>query len=149
MSNSRLKFWYFYAKVTTTMDNSRTCHRLMFHERGKQNCYELIFSRLWVSIMHGLTWSELNYYAWFRAACPCLSWSAVAVRALISAVFVLWASFTPTLCSGSSPSRVRQWTLHIYRMHETTFRLHEMRSFKIYGIWPQTDIHTTSAMQSR
>ena len=49
------------------------------------------------------------------AACSCLSWSAVAVRALTSAVFVPWVSFTPTLFSGSSPSRARQWTVHIAR----------------------------------
>ena len=63
---------------TQAMDNSRICHRLLFHERGKQYfvllrlhtrfnytshwSYELSFSRLWVSIMHGLTWSELNYW---------------------------------------------------------------------------------------
>ena len=79
--------------------------------------------------------------------------SAVAVRALISAVFVPWASFTPTLCSGSSPSRAGQWTVHIYRMHKTTFRLHEylkqlIKKFTIHGR-KQTYIHTTSAMQSR
>ena len=49
------------------------------------------------------------------AACSCLSWSAVAVRALTSAVFVPWVSFTPTLYSGNSPSRARQWTVHIAR----------------------------------
>ena len=88
------------------------------------------------------------------AAWPCLSWSAVAVRALISAVFVPWASFTPMLCSGSSPSQARQWTVHIYRMHETTFRLHEIFKcahfkFTVYG-HKQTyiHVHTTSAMQS-
>ena len=63
---------------TQAMDNSRICHRLLFHERGKQYfvllrlhtrfnytshwSYELSFSHLWMSIMHGFTWSELNYW---------------------------------------------------------------------------------------
>jgi len=42
------------------------------------------------------------------AACPCLSWSAVAMRALTWAVFVPRASFTSTLHSGSSPSPMQQ-----------------------------------------
>ena len=44
------------------------------------------------------------YCLW--AACPCLSWSCM--HALTSVVFVTRASFTPTLCSGSSPSPTRQ-----------------------------------------
>ena len=56
-------------------------------------------------------------------------------------VFAPRASFTPTLCSGSSlhctdaslPEDVRSsWNIQI-------------RSFKIYGIWLRTDIHTNSA----
>ena len=46
------------------------------------------------------------YCLW--AACPCLSWSTVAMRALSWVVFVPRASLTPTLRSGSSPS---QWLI--------------------------------------
>ena len=95
--------------------------------------------------MHGLTWSELNYCAcqdlyclW--AACPCLSWSAVAMRASSSflelpscrhfalAVALHWRD------SGLDPSHA-----------QTTFILHEIFTCTYNGIWPQTDIHTTSA----
>ena len=46
------------------------------------------------------------YRLW--AAYPCLSWSAVAMRALTWVVFVPRASFMPTQSSGSSPSPMRQ-----------------------------------------
>ena len=80
--------------------------------------YELNFSRLWVLIMQVRTWSELKYcqachdlYCLW-AACPCLSWSAIAIRALTWVVFVPRASFMPTLHFGSSLHR---------RMHEATW----------------------------
>ena len=82
------------------------------------------------------------YCQW--AACPCLSWSAVAMRALIWVVFVPQASFTPTLCSGSSLHR---------RMHESTRGRSVFMEYLNLLIWNlrymaanrQTDIHTTSA----
>ena len=75
---------------TQTTDNSRICHCLQFHEYGKQNfVHPFLRSRkllrythawtklhnvvmtqlnlwcLWVSLCVTLTWSELNYCAWF------------------------------------------------------------------------------------
>ena len=81
--------------------------------------YELNFSRLWVLIMQGRTWSKLKYCAChdlycLGAACPCLSWSIIAMRVLTWVVFVPRASFTLTLRSGSSLCLHR-------RMHETTW----------------------------
>ena len=73
-----------------TIDNSRICHCLLFHECGKQNFVQpflrswklirythawtklhnvvmtwLNLWRLWVSLCMNLTWRELNYCAWF------------------------------------------------------------------------------------
>ena len=86
------------------------------------------------------------------AAYPCLSWSAVAMRANPNpwVVFIPWASFTPTLRSRSSPSSMRQRAGHIACTKlPKDIQSSWMHSFKIYGIWPQTDrhiyIHTTSA----
>ena len=68
---------------------------------------ELNFSRLWVSIMHGLTWilcvictvCEQPALVCHGLQLPCvLTW----------VVFVPWASFMSTLHSGSSPSPMRQ-----------------------------------------
>ena len=83
------------------------------------------------------------YCLW--AACPCLSWSAVAMRALTWVVFVPRASFTPTQHSGSSPSSTQQWEWHI----PCTKGLHEIfkyahLKFTVYG-HKHTYIHTTSA----
>ena len=61
------------------------------------------------------------------AACPCLSWSAVAMRVLIWVVFAV--SFTPTLCSGSSPSLIAGWVWDCYL------------KFRVYGR-KQANIHT-------
>ena len=75
------------------------------------------------------------YCLW--AACPCLSWSAVAMRALITwVVFVPQASFTPTL--------MRQRAGHI----ACTKGLHEIfkyahLKFTVYSR-KHTYIHTTS-----
>ena len=82
------------------------------------------------------------YRLW--ATCPCLSWSAVAMRALTWVVFVPRASFTPTLCSSSSPSPTRQWAGHIActklpGLHEI-FKYAHLK-FTVYGC-TQTDIHT-------
>ena len=70
-------------------------------------------------------------------ACPCMPWSAIAMRALTWVVFIPRASFTPMLCSGSSLHR---------RMHESTFSLHGIfkfahLKFTVYGR-KQTDRHT-------
>ena len=59
-----------------------------------------------------LEYSETPFKS-LRAVCPCLSWSAVAMRALIWVVFVPPASFTPTLRSGSCPLPTRQRAGHI------------------------------------
>ena len=48
-------------------------------------------------------------------ACPCLSWSVVAIRALTSS---FWPFFTPMLHSGNSPSLMPQRAGHI-AWHET------------------------------
>ena len=100
-------------------------------------------------------WTYLNtmrdlYCLW--AACPCLSWSAVAMRALTWVVFVPRASFTSTLRSGSSPSPTRDSGVDpLYaRNYPWTFSLHEIftcahLNLTVDSIWPQTDIHTTSA----
>ena len=79
------------------------------------------------------------YCLW--AACPCLSWSAVAMRALTWVVFVPRASFTPTLRSGSSPSPTWQRAGHIActSLHEI-FKCAHLK-FTVYGR-KQTDIHT-------
>ena len=98
------------------MDNSRICHRLLFrHKHGKQYfmqpllqsiklvrlhtrfnwtshwSYGLNFSHLWVSIMHVLTWSELNYchdlYCLW-AAFLCWSWPSVVMCTLTWVIFV-------------------------------------------------------------
>ena len=83
--------------------------------------YELNFSHLWVSIMHGLTWSELNYCAWFVLSVSSLSLS-VMVCSCHACIFVPRVSFMPMLCSGSSPSPTRQQAGHIAcTMHETTW----------------------------
>ena len=77
----------------------------------------------------------------------------VAIRALPWLFFVPWASFTSTLCSGSFPSPTRQQAGPIAYTKllvdvQSSWNSY-MRSFKIYGIWSQTDrqtdICTTSA----
>jgi len=75
---------------------------------------EVNFSRLWVSIyMHGLTWSELNYSAWF----------------------VLFVSSLPlSVMVCSSPSPTWQWAGHIACMkglHEI-FKYAHLK-FTVYG----------------
>ena len=55
------------------------------------------------------------------------------------------ASFTPMLCSGSSPSLTRQQTGHIActKLYLKTCGLHEIfKCTHFCGIWPQTDIYT-------
>ena len=72
--------------------------------------------------------------------------------ALTWVVFVPRASFPPTLSSGSSPSPTWQLAGYIACTKlpddvQSSWNI-QMRSFKIYGIWPHTDrhyIHTTSA----
>jgi len=88
-------------------------------------------------------WTYLNsYYAWFVLSVSSLPLSVIVrschVCVNLRVVFVPWASFVPTLRSGSSPSPTRQRRGHI-RMRETT----RVRSFKftVYGC-KQTDIHT-------
>ena len=54
-----------------------------------------------------------SYHLW--AACPCLSWSTVAMCAL-TWVVSLRVPFTLTLCSGNSPSPAAGW-----HAHETIF----------------------------
>ena len=107
------------------------CHPMLFHERGKQyfmqpffrwmklhTCfnytshwsYELNFSRLWMSIMHGLAWSEFNYCTWFALSVSSLPLS-VMLRSCHSCVNLRRlrsSGFTPMLHSGSSPSPTRQ-----------------------------------------
>ena len=119
------------------MDNSRICHRLLFHEHGKQYFVQPFLRSIKLLRLHTCTlslnftlelWGEFLMlmsvdYAWtlpeansttvrdlycLWAACPCQSWSTVAMRALSWVVFVPRASLTPTLCSGSSPS---QWLI--------------------------------------
>ena len=146
--------------------NSRICNCLLFHERGKQNFVQP-FLRLmkllrlhtrfntevmsWISRAYEcqLCMDLLEYSVWFVyclwAACHCLSWSAVAMRALTWVVFVPRASFTSTLRSGSSPSPMRQRAGPIACTKlpvdvQSSWNIY-MRSFKIYGIWPQTDRH--------
>ena len=56
------------------------------------------------------------------------------------------SGFTPMLYSGSSPSPMRQQAGHIACTElpedvRSSWNI-QMRSFKIFGIWPQTDIHT-------
>ena len=81
------------------------------------------------------------------AACPCLSWSAVVMRALTWVVFVPRASFTSTLRSGSSPSPTQQRAGPSHAQnYPWTFSLHEIFTcahlkFAVYGR-KQTDIHT-------
>ena len=95
--------------------------------------------------MHGLTWSELNYCAcqdlyclW--AACPCLSWSAVAMCALSSFLGLpsrrrcALAVALHRRDSGLDPLHARNYIQSSWNIY--------MRLFKIYGIWPQTDKHT-------
>ena len=115
---------------TQAMDNNRICHCLLtFHERGKQYFVQSFLRSmklLRLSLNFTLKlWAEflalMNVdYAWTylkrtqlqcvictvceQPACLCLSWSAVAMRALTWVVFVPRASFTPTLRSGSSPT---------------------------------------------
>ena len=140
--------WYLGMHCWFNVMAHKPCHRLLFHERGKQNSYELIFSWLWVSVMHGLTWGEVNYCAWFALSMSSLPLSVLvgSCHALTSAVFVPRASFMPTLHSGSSPSWTWKRAGHSHaRNYPRTFSLHEIfkcTHLKIYGIWPQTDIHT-------
>ena len=82
------------------------------------------------------------YCLW--AACPCLSWSAAAMHVLTWVVFVPRASFTSMLRSGSSPSPMDSGLdppLHAQSYVQSSWNIY-MHSFKIYGIWPQTDRHT-------
>ena len=56
------------------------------------------------------------------------------------------SGFTSTLHSGSSPSPTRQWAGPIACTKlpvdvQSSWNIY-MHSFKIYGIWPQTDRHT-------
>ena len=59
------------------------------------------------------------YRLW--AAYPCLSWFAVAMRALTWVVFVPRASFMPTQSSGSSPSPMRQRAGNIVHARRVLF----------------------------
>ena len=94
-----------------TMDNSRTvcCSMSMvsktlcshFSGQGSYTLglnftisHEMNLWHLWVSLCMTLTWSELNYCAWFDgtrlwAACHCLSWFAVAFISTVRAFSLL------------------------------------------------------------
>ena len=73
------------------------------------------------------------YCLW--AACPCLSWSAVAMCALTWVVFVPRASFTPTLRSGSSISHAQK----LPRLHEIFKHAHS-----VYGLKHTHNFHQCS-----
>ena len=73
------------------------------------------------------------YCPW--AACPCLSWSTVAMHALTWVVFVPRASFMPTLHSGSSPNCMHK----LPGLHEI-FKYAHLK-FMVYG-------HTNSSHAS-
>jgi len=111
--------------------------------------YELNFSRLWVSIMHGLAWSELNYCTWFALSVSSLPLS-VMVRSChlcVNLSRLHSSGFTPTLRSGSSLSPTwQQAGISHARNFQRTFGLHEIfkcapLKFMVYGR-KQTYIHT-------
>ena len=79
------------------------------------------------------------YCLW--GACPCLSWSAVAMRALTWVVFVP-GFLHAMLCSGSSPSPTQQWAGHI-AWHETIWQIFKCThlKFMVYGC-KQASKHT-------
>ena len=143
---------------------------LLFHERGKQYFVQRGQWSYW-GCTHALTKLHTEVMGWTSrayecrlcmdlpeansttvrdlyclwAACPCLSWSTVAMRALTWVVFVPRASFTLTLHFGSSPSLTQQWAGDI----ACTKGLHEIfkythLKFTVYGR-KHTYIHTTSA----
>ena len=107
--------------------------------------YELNFSRLWVSIMHGLTWSELNYCAWFVLSVSSLPLSVMVSSCHACIVFVPRASRRRCTLAvalhrrnsglGTKTTR-RSWT---FSLHEI-FKCAHLK-FTVYGR-KQTDIHT-------
>ena len=119
------------------MDNSRICHRLLFHERGKQYFVQS-FLRSNYEATKGTHTLSLNFtlellgeflalmsvdYAWTylkrtQLQCVICTVSSLPLSVMVRScharvVFVPWASFTLTLRSGSSPSPTRQWAGHI------------------------------------
>ena len=88
------------------------------------------------------------YCLW--VACPCLSWSTVAMCALTWVVFVPRASHR--YCALAVALHRRDSGLgisHARKLRSVFMKCLKMRLFKIYGIWLQayihTYIHTTSA----
>ena len=81
------------------------------------------------------------YCLW--VACPCLSWSTVAMCALTWVVFVPRAS--RRRCALAVPLHRRDSGLgisHARKLRSVFMKYLKMRLFKIFGIWPQADIHT-------
>ena len=106
----------------------------------------------WISRAYGcrlcmeLTWSELNYYAWFVLSVSSLPLSVMVRSCHACVVFVPRASFTPTLRSGSSPSPTWQRAGHIActSLHEI-FKCAHFK-FTVYGR-KQTDIQCSRARE--
>ena len=143
------------------MDNSRICHRLLFHERGKQyfvaasssvneatkgthtlslnftlELWGEFLALIWVSIMHGLTWSVLSQLQCVICTVSSLPLSVMVCSCHACVVFVPRTSFTLTLRSGSSPSPTCDSELVAYcheRARMVSWNIY-IRSFKIYGM---------------
>ena len=155
--------------VTQAMDNSRICHRLLFHEHGKQNFVQPYLASMKVLRLHTrfiklhtevMSWISRvyecrlcmdlpEYYAWFVLSVSSLPSSVMVCSCLACVNFVpqapsRWRCALAVALhqrdSGLNPSHARNypWTF------KSSWNIY-MRSFKFYGIWPQTDIHTTSA----
>ena len=147
---------------TQAMDNSRICHRLMFHEHGKQYFVQPFLRSMKLLRLHTrfntevMSWishayecrscmdlPEANsttvrnlYCLW--AACPCLSWSTVAMRALTWVIFIPQASCW--CCAPVVGLRRRGSTLGLLhaRNYPRTFGLHKIfkyahLKFTVYG----------------
>ena len=133
------------------MDNSRICHHCCsmsvvsitscshFFGQWSYWGYTHGFTKFhtevmsWISRAYGcrlcmdlpeVPWRCDLYCLW--TACPCLPWSAVAMRALTWVVFVPWASFTPMLRSGSSISHAQK----LPHLHEIFKHAHSVYGLK-------------------
>ena len=108
--------------------------RLHTHTLTKLHTEVMNFSPLWVSIMHGLTWSELNYCAWFVLSVSSLPLSVMvcSCHACVNSSHLCSLGFTPMLCSDSSPSPTRDSGLGISHAwnYVRTFGLHEIFHLK-------------------
>ena len=89
--------------------------------------------------MHGLTWCVI-YTVCEQPTLVCHGPQLPCMRTLT--LDIPWASFTLTLHSRSNPSPTWQRARHIActKLPEDV-QSSWMHSFKIYGIWPQTDRH--------